>query len=125
MWVEGNWSSRSGKLAIGELLSKFPEMDAIFVGNDQMALSVLQTAAERGIKVPDDLAVIGFDGIPESEFYSPPLSTVYQNQDELGRTAVQELVRIVDAKLQDEPAIQPSRISLKPELILRESTQTT
>jgi DNA-binding LacI/PurR family transcriptional regulator len=125
MWVEGNWSSRSGKLAIGELLSKFPEMDAIFVGNDQMALSVLQTAAERGIKVPDDLAVIGFDGIPESEFYSPPLSTVYQNQDELGRTAVQELVRIVDAKLQDEAAIQPSRISLKPELILRESTQTT
>jgi LacI family transcriptional regulator len=124
MWIEGNWSSRSGKLAIGELLNKFPEMDAIFVGNDQMALSVLQTAAERGIRVPDDLAVVGFDGIPESEFYSPSLSTVYQNQDELGRTAVQELVRLVDEKLQDEEVIQPSQISLKPELIVRESTQT-
>jgi len=124
MWVEGNWSSKSGKLATGELLNKFPEMDALFVGNDQMALSVLQTATERGIKVPDDLAVIGFDGIPESEFYSPPLSTVYQNQDELGRTAVQELVRLVDEKLQGEEAIQPGQISLKPELIVRESTQT-
>ena len=124
MWAEGNWSSKSGKLAIGELLEKFPEMDAIFVGNDQMALSVLQTATERGIRIPEDLAVVGFDGIPESEFYCPPLSTVYQNQDELGRTAVQELVRLVDEQLRDEEIIQPSQILLKPELIVRESTQT-
>jgi DNA-binding LacI/PurR family transcriptional regulator len=123
MWIEGNWSPRSGKIAIEELLNKFPEMDAIFVGNDQMALSVLQTGAEKGIKVPDDLAVIGFDGIPESEFYSPPLSTVYQNQDELGRVAVQELVRLVDETLKDEEEVQPSQISLKPELIVRASTQ--
>jgi DNA-binding LacI/PurR family transcriptional regulator len=123
MWVEGNWSSKSGKSAFDELLNRFPEMDAVFVGNDQMALSVLQTAAERGIRIPSDLAVIGFDGIPESEFYSPSLSTVYQNQDELGRTAVQELVRLVDEKLQDEEAIQPSQISLNPELIVRDSTQ--
>jgi LacI family transcriptional regulator len=125
MWTEGNWSSKSGKFAISELLDKFPEMDAIFVSNDQMALSVLQTAAERGIKVPDDLAVIGFDGIPESEFYSPSLSTIYQNQDEMGRTAVQELVRLVDEKLQDEEPISPGQISLKPELIVRESTQSS
>jgi LacI family transcriptional regulator len=125
MWVEGNWSSKSGKLAIVDLLEKFPEMDAIFVGNDQMALSVLQTTAERGIRIPDDLAVVGFDGIPESEFYSPSLSTVFQNQDELGRTAVQELVRLVDQKLQDEDGVQPSQISLKPELIVRESSQTS
>ena len=124
MWAEGNWSSKSGKLAMGELLDKFPEMDAVFVGNDQMALSVLQTATERGIRVPNDLAVIGFDGIPESEFYFPPLSTVYQNQDELGRTAVQELVRLVDKQLREEEVIQPSQLSLKPELIVRESTQT-
>ena len=109
---------------MGELLDKFPEMDAVFVGNDQMALSVLQTATERGIRVPNDLAVIGFDGIPESEFYFPPLSTVYQNQDELGRTAVQELVRLVDKQLREEEVIQPSQLSLKPELIVRESTQT-
>ena len=124
MWVEGNWSPKSGKLAIQHLLETFSKMNAIFVGNDQMALSVLQTACERGIRVPDDLAVIGFDGIPESEFFSPPLSTIYQNQDELGRTAVQELIRLVDQKLQDENPIQPEQISLKSELIVRKSTQT-
>jgi len=123
MWVEGNWSSKSGKLAMRELLDNFPEMDAVFVGNDQMALSVLQTAWEEGKKVPDDLAVIGFDGIPEAEFYSPPLSTIYQNQDEVGRTAVQELVRWVDAKLDDEQEIEPRHVTISPELIIRRSTR--
>jgi DNA-binding LacI/PurR family transcriptional regulator len=122
MWVEGNWSSRSGKLAIRELQDKYPDMDAIFVGNDQMALSVLQTAWEAGIKVPNDLAVIGFDGIPESEFYSPPLSTIYQNQDDVGRTAVQELIRLVDEGLEDEQKIKPRHITIRPELIVRQST---
>ena len=122
MWVEGNWSSKSGKLAMSELQTSFPKMDAIFVGNDQMALSVLQTACKNGIKIPDELAVIGFDGIPETEFYSPPLSTIYQNQDEVGRTAVQELIRLVDEKLDEEQEIKPRHITIKPELITRQST---
>jgi DNA-binding LacI/PurR family transcriptional regulator len=122
MWFEGNWSSKSGKLAMSELQKKFPEMDAIFVGNDQMALSVLQTAWEAGIKVPDDLAVIGFDGIPEAEYYSPPLSTIHQNQDEVGRTAVQELIRLVDEGLEDGQEIKPRHITIRPELIVRQST---
>jgi len=122
MWVEGNWSSKSGKLAMRELLDKFPAMDAVFVGNDQMALSVLQIACEEGEKVPDDLAVIGFDGIPESEFYFPPLSTIYQNQDEVGHTAVQELIWLVNERLDDEQEIKPRHITIEPELILRQST---
>jgi DNA-binding LacI/PurR family transcriptional regulator len=122
MWFEGNWSPKSGKLAMSELQKKFPEMDAVFVGNDQMALSVLQTALETGIKVPDDLAVIGFDGIPETEFYTPPLSTVYQNQDEIGRTAVQELIRLVNEKFDDDQEIKPRYITINPELVVRQST---
>jgi LacI family transcriptional regulator len=125
MWTEGNWSPKSGKAAIGELLEKFPEMDAVFVGNDQMALSVLQTAAEKGIKIPDDLAVVGFDGITEAEFYFPSLSTVYQNQDELGRTAVRELVHLIDKELLHDTTVQANQISLKPELIVRESTKSS
>jgi DNA-binding LacI/PurR family transcriptional regulator len=123
MWVEGNWSSKSGKLAMRALLDTYPEMDAVFVGNDQMALSVLQTAWEARKKVPNDLAVIGFDGIPEAEFYSPPLSTIYQNQDEVGRTAVRELIRLVDEGLDDEQEIRPRYITIEPELIIRGSTQ--
>ena len=96
MVVEGNWSSKSGKIAIDQLLSNFPEMDAVFVGNDQMALSVLQTAFERGISIPQQLAVVGFDGIPESEYYCPSLTTICQNQHQLGSIAVQELVRLVE-----------------------------
>lgn len=122
MWAEGNWSSKSGKHAMRELLDKYQEMDAIFVGNDQMALSVMQTALEEGIKVPNDLAVIGFDGIPETEFYSPPLSTIYQNQNQVGSTAVQELIRLVEERLDNEKEVKPRHIIIEPELIIRQST---
>lgn len=123
MWTEGNWSSRSGKTAIEQLLHTYPEMDAVFVGNDQMALSVLQTAFELGKAVPDNLAVVGFDGIAEAEFFCPSLSTVYQNQNELGCIAVQELVRIVEEKLTDSVVISPKHIIVQPELVIRNSTQ--
>lgn len=122
MWTEGNWSSRSGKTAFIELLSKFPLMDAVFVGNDQMALSVLNTASGMGKKIPDDLSVIGFDGIPESEFYIPSLSTVNQNQSELGSIAVEELVRLVEKKMGAEDDFSPKYITIQPELIIRQST---
>ena len=122
MCAEGNWSSKSGKTAFIELIEKFPEMDGVFVGNDQMALSVLQTAFEQDKRIPKDLAVIGFDGIPESEFYCPSLSTVNQNQNELGCMAVEELVRLVEKKLTAEDVIEPKYITIRPELIIRQSS---
>jgi len=67
--------------------------------------------------------VIGFDGIPESEFYCPSLSTVNQNQSELGCIAVEELVRLVEKKLTVDDAIEPKYITIKPELIIRQSSQ--
>jgi LacI family transcriptional regulator len=122
MWTMGNWSSKSGKTAFLELENKFPEMDGLFVGNDQMALSILQTAFEQGKKIPGDLAIVGFDGIPESEFYCPSLSTVYQNQNELGSVAVEELVWWVENKLAANEVIEPKYITIKPELIIRQSS---
>jgi LacI family transcriptional regulator len=124
MWVEGNWSSKSGKNAFTELVEKFPQMDGVFVGNDQMALSVLHTGYTQGIKIPDDLAVVGFDGIPESEFYCPSLSTVNQNQNELGRLAVEELVWLVEQKLTSDDVVEPKYIKIRPELVVRQSSQT-
>jgi DNA-binding LacI/PurR family transcriptional regulator len=123
MCVEGNWSSKSGKAAFLELLNKYPEMDAVFVGNDQMALSVLQTAFELGKKIPNDLMVVGFDGIPESEFYCPSLTTVCQSQDELGSIAVEELVWLVEKKNKAENEHLPKYLTIKPELIIRQSSQ--
>ena len=122
MWTQGNWSSKSGKSAFAELLAKFPEMDAVFVGNDQMALSVLTSAREIGMNIPQELAVVGFDGIADSEFYCPPLSTVSQNQDELGRVAVAELASLIEQKITEKNIVEPKYITIQPELIIRQSS---
>jgi len=122
MWALGNWSPKSGRSAFLELLAKFPEMDGVFVGNDQMALGVLESLLEIGKKVPRDLSVVGFDGIADSEFYCPPLTTVYQNQDELGRVAVAELTSQVEQKLTKNIVVEPKYITIQPELIIRRSS---
>jgi len=121
-WEPGNWSSASGEQAIRKLLDKYPEMEAVFVANDQMALSVLQVACEKGLQVPQDLAVVGFDGIPETAYYWPPLTTVYQDQQKLGSTAVRELVQIIEANQQNKAVVEPKTILLQPELIARQSS---
>jgi DNA-binding LacI/PurR family transcriptional regulator len=112
----------SGEQAIGRLLASHPEMDAVFVGNDQMALSVLQTVCRQGIRVPQDLAVVGFDGLPEAAHYWPPLTTVYQDQQQLGRIAVEELVRMIESSRESRAWSEPKAISLPPELIVRASS---
>jgi LacI family transcriptional regulator len=119
---EGNWSSASGELAIGRLLASYPEIDAVFVGNDQMALAVLQTACRQGIQVPQELAIVGFDGLPEAAHYWPPLTTVYQDQPRLGKIAVEELVGLIESDNKSKPQAEPRVISLQPELIVRASS---
>jgi LacI family transcriptional regulator len=121
-WHEGNWSAASGESAIRQLLDDYPEMDGVFVANDQMALAVLQIACRRGLRIPQDLAVVGFDGIPESAFYWPPLTTVYQDLRALGRAAVRELIQIIEADRQGTADAEPKTLSLSPELVVREST---
>ena len=119
---EGNWSSASGVQGVDWLLAGYPEMDAVFVGNDQMALGVLQTACCQEIQVPQELAVVGFDGLVEAAHYWPPLSTVYQDQPRLGRIAVEELVRMIELARKRKPQTEPTVISLQPELIVRASS---
>ncbi len=84
---EGNWQASSGYHAIKHALLKGLLFDAVLVANDQMALGVLGALAEAGIQVPKTVCVIGFDGINDSAFFSPPLTTIKQDFDELGRRA--------------------------------------
>jgi LacI family transcriptional regulator len=119
---EGTWSSASGERAICRLLADNPEMDAVFVGNDQMALSVLQVACRRGIEVPKDLAVVGFDGLSDEAHYWPPLTTVHQDLRDLGSTAVRELVQVIESSSGDQVGFEPVSISLRPELVIRDSS---
>jgi LacI family transcriptional regulator len=119
--AEGNWSSASGENAFRQLLATYPEMDAVFVGNDQMAVSVLQAACREGIRVPQQLGVVGFDGLPEARYYWPPLSTILQDQNRLGAIAVEKIIEIIDS-VRDEEPIAPETIILQPELIIRDSS---
>ena len=120
--AEGNWSSSSGENAFLQLLQSYPEMDAVFVANDQMALAALQIAHMRGIRVPQDLAVVGFDNIAEFAYFYPSLTTVDQNQHELGCRAVQALVEMIEAANAGNQAIEPNSFLLEPELIVRDSS---
>jgi DNA-binding LacI/PurR family transcriptional regulator len=120
--TEGNWSSASGDIAFHDLLSQYPEMDAVFVANDQMAMSVLQTACREEIAVPSQLGVVGFDGLAETPYYWPPLTTVVQNQHLLGCTAVEEIVHSIEVRRSNLTNSSPRTIVLTPEIIVRKSS---
>jgi DNA-binding LacI/PurR family transcriptional regulator len=118
---EGNWSSSSGELAFEQLLESYPEMDAVFAANDQMALAVMHVAMRRGIRVPVDLAVVGYDNFAESAYFWPSLTTINYNHYELGCKAVQEVVKQIEAVHRKEN-VEPETILLVPDLVLRGSS---
>jgi LacI family transcriptional regulator len=120
--VEGNWSSTSGVQAVEKLLERYPKMDSIFVANDQMALSVMQVACQRRLRIPVNIGVVGFDNIPESAFFCPPLTTVQQDQYNVAKVAVEEIIRIIESIRQGLESIEPKSIMLPPTLVVRESS---
>ncbi len=119
--VEGDWSAASGARAMRILLDQEPDIDAVFVCSDQMAIGAVGVAHQIGRRMPQDLAVVGFDNIPESAFFWPPLTTVYQQLIDVGCLAVQNLHQWIEAKRKGEAA-PLENIVLKPELVVRESS---
>jgi LacI family transcriptional regulator len=121
--VEGDWTAASGQRGMAALLENVHNLDAVFASNDQMALGALGVLNRAGIRVPEDMALVGFDNIPESEFFIPPLTTIYQQLTEIGRTAVQELHSQIDARRREEtkPGVA---FQLVPTLIVRASSTT-
>jgi LacI family transcriptional regulator len=120
--VEGDWSAASGECGLHRLLQQYPEMDAVFVSNDQMALGVLQAAHQLGLRVPEDLGVIGFDNIPEAGYFYPPLTTIRQKLMDQGKIMVQRLIEMIEAK-RNKTALSPAvTIILQPELMIRKSS---
>jgi DNA-binding LacI/PurR family transcriptional regulator len=121
-WAEGNWSSASGAQAVEKLFGQYPGLDAVFVGNDQMALGVLQVATQRGLRVPQDLGIVGFDGIPESAYFSTPLTTIQQDQYEIGKVAVEHITRIIETNLEGLERASSNSFILSPTLLVRQSS---
>lgn len=122
MIVEGNWHSESGKHAMNTLLAQRPDLDAVFVCNDMMALGALHTAHSQGIRIPEDLLMVGFDNIPEAASFWPPLSSVRQKFRHMGCLGVQELHNIIGLRNEDNPKIKASQQMTTPELIIRKSS---
>ncbi|MCO6450567.1 MAG: LacI family DNA-binding transcriptional regulator [Caldilineales bacterium] len=120
--AEGNWSAASGDRAFEQLYEQFPQMTALFAGNDQMALGAIHRARRLGIRVPEELAVVGFDGLSESAYFSPPLTTIYHDQQQLGCIAVREVVRLIGAAQNSDENQESLDILVEPQLIVRESS---
>lgn len=118
--ANGDWTPSSGERCIRMLLEWHPEMDAVFVCNDQMALGAMKVARQMGRQIPHDLAVVGFDDIPESPYFSPALTTVRQDVAEMGRQGVKQLLTLLD----NDENLATSSVVLQPNLIVRESSVT-
>jgi DNA-binding LacI/PurR family transcriptional regulator len=112
----GDWSARAG-YDLGRRLSRDSSVTAVFAANDQMALGVLRAMHEAGRQVPVDVSVVGFDDIPESMYFTPPLTTVRQNFIEVGSRSLRSLVHTIET---GERIVPSSR--LLTELIVRAST---
>ena len=119
--VEGDWKPTSGEIGLVTLLKQEPTVDAVFVSNDQMALGVLRAARQLGIKVPQQLGVIGFDDIPEAAFFYPPLSTIRQEPNALGSKAIEIINTLMQAS-QNDIEIKPYVTLIEPELTIRQSS---
>ncbi|QEO16066.1 LacI family DNA-binding transcriptional regulator [Agromyces intestinalis] len=111
----GDWSSESGH-AHGLALASDPDVTAIFAANDQMALGVLRALHESGRRVPEDVSVVGFDDMEEARSYWPPLTTVRQFFDEVGRRSVEALLHEVESGERRASAL------VRTALVVREST---
>jgi DNA-binding LacI/PurR family transcriptional regulator len=115
--LEGDWSPASGYLLGARAASSPTKFTAIFSANDQMALGCLHALRDRGLRVPDDVSLIGFDDIPEAEHFSPPLTTMRQDFHQLG----EDIMALVLATLTS--AEQATATRHIPELIVRDSTR--
>ena len=112
--AEGDFTEAGGYLAMQQLLAQEP--DAVFAANDLMAVGALRALYEADRRVPEDIAIVGFDDAQVAAYSTPPLTTVRQPIYQLGRTAAELLFRILDGRTQG-----PLRAILPTELVIRAS----
>jgi len=114
--VQGDWSYQSGYRAMQELVARKVSFSAVFAQNDQMAIGAIRALREAGRRVPQDVAVVGYDDIPVAEYVDPPLTTVRQPMREVGEVATRLLIQAIE-----DPGAVQGEILLKAELIRRGS----
>lgn len=114
--VTGDYTVEGGHRAMLALLDREPRVDGVFAANDLMAAGALRAVTDRGLRVPEDVAVVGFDDVPIAQATQPQLTTVHQPIEELGRRMAQSLVASL---VGGEPA--PQHVRLHTHLVVRQS----
>jgi DNA-binding LacI/PurR family transcriptional regulator len=117
MVAHGDFSEDSGERAMQELLRRVPDLDAVFAASDLMAVGALRALRAAGRKVPDDVAVVGFDDSHAARLTDPQLTTVRQQMEEIGRS----LARLLLTQLSN-PGKRPASLIVPTELVIRDST---
>lgn len=112
----GDFGRDSGVAAMRALLTRVPDLDAVFCADDLMAVGALQALREAGRTVPGDVAVVGFEDAPVAQSADPPLTTVHQSPEEMGR----EMVRLLLETVADPDGAHPGR-TLPTRLVVRDS----
>ncbi|ACV07776.1 LacI family DNA-binding transcriptional regulator [Jonesia denitrificans] len=115
--VRGDWSAASGH-AVGTRLLADPSVTAVLCGNDEMAAGLMRAAHERGLRVPEDVSIIGFDDIPLASYLWPPLTTVRQDFSAVGTT----LMDVLFQQIRSGQPLTDHRTTIPTELIVRGST---
>jgi LacI family transcriptional regulator len=115
--VEGDWLLEGGQRDGGALLDLPDPPSAIFAFNDNMAVGALLAARQRGLRVPEDVSIVGFDDTEQATIVTPALTTIRQPLEEMGRIAVSLLTRLVERQ-----RVEALRIELATRLVVREST---
>jgi LacI family transcriptional regulator len=116
--LHGDFFPEGGRIGAAQLLSLPEPPTAIFAGSDLQALGVYEEARRRGLRIPDDLSVVGFDDLSIAQYVTPPLTTVRQPHSEMAAEAVRMVLAMKSA---DRPN-QPTRIELATSLVVRQST---
>jgi DNA-binding LacI/PurR family transcriptional regulator len=114
----GDFSEESGERGMHELLSRTPDLDAVFTASDPMAVGAMRTLREHGLRIPGDVGVVGFDDSINGRYTEPPLTSVHQPLEAMGR----EMARLLVARIRGEP-IERSVVILNTHLVPRESSR--
>ena len=110
----GDFSNTSGAVAMKKLLEQVPALDAVFVNGDLMAIAAMDVIREMGRRVPDDIAVVGYDDLSIAEHSNPPLTTIRQNIPMAGKLLAQNLIQYLQTGV-------VTNVSIPVELIVRQS----
>ena len=114
--ADGKFTEEGGAAAASKLLDAHPDMTALFAGNDKMAIGAMHEAVRRGLRVPNDLSVVGFDDLRHAAFINPTLTTIHLPLYEVGSAAMERLVERIHGRPEPVKDVLPTH------LIVRQST---